>query len=284
MPGQLVCLLYHISSLTRNIVDVAPVFENKVLQLSFMGHGTRKQYFPATCIKGPGCCVSPNGYVQRKQCLDYPTPLLLSIPVLYCSVHKKSWPLLSEMERRPDLVANVLLHDFSRVLVTHKFAQYVFDQLPEHNFNFKALQRSIQHLWLGGIQEKIILVSCIGFNAYPLIHMQQARLNGQLKDADVSAEVAESLTSFFDTSSQLLKKIYVHHWVTTGVHQYEAYQTALFRTTGETLRADHTYKVAKSLTAYSEKLKKRVRLLCLTRLFTLFFNTDLPQGLFVQCA
>ncbi len=55
-------------------------------------------------------------------------------------------------------VANILLHDFGKTLATHKFIKYVYEQLPEHSFNFASLQRSIVKLWLSDMEEKILLV------------------------------------------------------------------------------------------------------------------------------
>lgn len=90
------------------------------------------------------------------------------------------------------------------------------------------------------------------------VFSHQAQAHKQLPLSFDKQEAIQVIVARMDLSTKQLTKIYVHHWKTSGVLAYNAHTASLFRSTGETLRIDHTYKITRSVTAYSKDLGKRV--------------------------
>ena len=91
-----------------------------------------------------------------------------------------------------------------------------------------------------------------------MLIFSQATAHKQLTVSFDKQQAIKVIVSRMDLSTKQLTKIYVHHWKTSGVVAYNAYTSALHQLTGETLRIDHTYKIARSVTAYSKDLGRRV--------------------------
>lgn len=91
-----------------------------------------------------------------------------------------------------------------------------------------------------------------------MLIIEKAQAHKQLPASFDKDQAIKVIVSRMDLSTKQLTKIYVHHWKTSGVVAYNAYTSALYQLTGETLRIDHTYKIARSVTAYSKDMGRRV--------------------------
>lgn len=96
-------------------------------------------------------------------------------------------------------------------------------------------------------------------------------------DRDIAVK---EIVSRIDLSTKQLTKMYVHHWKSIGELEYKCYTSALYQLTGETLRVDHTYKIARSVTAFSEKMKRRVCCAICKGFFDSFLQVAVKASLF----